>query len=180
VTVVVERHRFPDFVQEGQKWVDVSVITGTLVAYEGKRPFLATLVSVARGPELLGDSVSPEAALAGEKLDAPKPKAPDTFALGAFEVVAKHVTLVGGDPFAAGESHELLDLPWVLELSSGRNLYGAYFHDRFGIDHGPGSIQLSPRDAVRLFQWVTPNLPEGWHSKRRDDKDEKTMFVLRK
>jgi hypothetical protein len=180
VTVVLERHRFPDFVQEGQKWVDVSVITGTLVAYEGKRPFLATLVSVARGPELLGESVSPEAALAGEKTDAPKPKAPDAFALGSFEVVAKHVTLVGGDPFAAGESHELLDLPWALELSSGRSVYAAYFHDRFGIDHGPGSIQLSPRDAVRLFQWVTPSLPEGWHSKRREDKDEKTLFVLRK
>lgn len=181
VTVVPERHRFPDFVQDGQKWVDVSVITGTLVAYEGKRPFFASLVSVARGPEALGETVSAEAALAGEVASAEKPKTgADPFALGAFEVVAKHVTWVGADPFAAGESQELTDLPWVLELSSGRSVYAAYHHDRFGIDHGPGSVQLSPRDAVRLFQWVTPSLPEGWHSKRRDDKDEKTWFVLRK
>jgi hypothetical protein len=182
VTVVLDRHRFPDFVQEGQKWVDVSVITGTLVAYEGKRPFFASLVSVARGPEALVEApLSAESALAGALPEVPKPKTgPDPFALGAFEVVAKHVTWVGADPYAAGEGQELHDLPWVLELASGRAVYGAYHHDRFGIDHGPGAVQLSPRDAVRLFQWVTPGLPEGWHSKRRDEKDEKTLFVLRK
>jgi hypothetical protein len=182
VTVVLDRHRFPDFVQEGQKWVDVSVITGTLVAYEGKRPFFASLVSVARGPETLAEApLSAESALAGALPETPKPKTgADPFALGAFEVVAKHVTWVGADPYAAGEGQELLDLPWVLELASGRSVYGAYHHDRFGIDHGPGAVQLSPRDAVRLFQWVTPSLPESWHSKRRDEKDEKTWFVLRK
>jgi hypothetical protein len=57
----------------------------------------------------------------------------------------------------------LYDVPWALELSSGKLLVGAYWHDRFGIEHGPGNIELSPTDAAWLFRFATPALPEGWH-----------------
>jgi hypothetical protein len=33
---------------------------------------------------------------------------------------------------------------------------------------------------VRLFQWATPSVPDGWHASTRLGSDPKTMVVLRK
>jgi len=171
VTAVLPRSTFPDFAVEGQKWLDVSLVMQTLVAYEGKRPFFVTLVSVGR-EGAPGVEPPPTDAVQGAPSAA--------WGLGTFEVSAKHVTEVGADPFALRESYQVYDVPWMLELASGRKLYGAYWHDRFGIEHGPGGIELSPDDAVRVFQWVTPALPDGWHSSTRLGADAKTFVVLRK
>ncbi|HEY3493251.1 MAG TPA: L,D-transpeptidase [Polyangiaceae bacterium] len=170
-TVVLARSAFPDFATDGQKWLDVSTVMGTLVAYEGKKPFFVTLVSVARNPA----TAAPEAALDDTP---PSPAAPA--GLGTFEVVAKHVTLVGADPFTPRENFQVYDVPWALELSSGRLIYGAYWHERFGVEHGPGSVELAPADAVRLFQWATPSVPDGWHGTSTPGNDPKTLVVLRK
>lgn len=152
VTVVQKRSTFPDFVKGEQRWLDVSVTTGTLVAYQGKRPLFVTLLSVARElPEGSGD-VQPAS-------DGPRP-----IPLGTFEVRQKQLTFVGKDPNRFGEPFEVADVPWALELSSGQLLHGAYWHDRFGIEHGAGSFALSPADAARLFRFVGPELPSGWHA----------------
>jgi hypothetical protein len=172
VTTVLPRNVFPDFAVDGQKWLDVSVVTGTLVAYEGRKAFFATLLSVGRDPGALGSTD-------GTLTDAPaSPTA--AFGLGTFEVRAKHVTLVGADPTSARESFQLYDLPWVFELSSGRLGYGAYWHERFGVEHGPGALQLAPSDAARLFQWITPSIPDGWHAASTLRGEPKTLVVIRK
>jgi hypothetical protein len=171
VTAILPRSVFPDFAVEGQKWLDVSLVMQTLVAYEGKKPFFATLVSVGREIAPAADSAASDAVQG-------MPSA--AWGLGTFEVTAKHVTEVGADPFALRESHQVYDVPWTLELASGRKLYGAYWHDRFGIEHGAGGIELSPSDAVRIFQWATPTLPDGWHSSTRLGTEAKTLVVLRK
>jgi hypothetical protein len=68
-----------------------------------------------------------------------------------------------------------------LTLSSGTLLYGAYWHDRFGVDHGAGAIELSPADAEHVYQWVTPHLPDGWHGLAAPLGDgDKTRIVIRK
>jgi hypothetical protein len=171
-TVVLARSTFPDFAKDGQKWLDVSVVMGTLVAYEGKKPFLVTLVSVARNPLPAAPS-SPE-----EGVTTAGPGTP--VGLGTFEVSAKYVTLVGADPFAPRESYQLYDVPWAFELSSGRLAYGAYWHERFGVEHGPGAIELAPADAVRLFHWITPSVPDGWHATSMPGGEAKTLVVVRK
>jgi hypothetical protein len=171
VTVVLPRTTFPDFAVDGQKWLDVSLVMQTLVAYEGKRPHFVTLVSLSRE-----GAAGADASATGAVQGAPSA----AWGLGTFEVTAKHVTGVGADPFALRESYQLYDVPWTLELGAGRKLYGAYWHDRFGIEHGAGGIELSPRDAVRVFQWATPALPDGWHSTTRLGNEEKTFVVLRK
>ena len=58
VTVVLERHEFPDFAKDGLRWIDISVITNVAVWYEGRRPVHVTLVSVGR--DRLGDVVGNE------------------------------------------------------------------------------------------------------------------------
>ena len=56
VTVIRERHEMPTFATATStppvRWLDVSVVTGTLVAYEGTKAVFATLVSV--GKDRLG------------------------------------------------------------------------------------------------------------------------------
>jgi hypothetical protein len=176
VTVVQARSVFPDFAVEGQKWLDVSVVMGTVVAYEGKRPFFVTLLSIGRTFEGAKPTVA-----APQNGEVPVITPPTSaWGLGTFEVRAKHVTLVGADPFVARENYQLLDLPWAFELSSGRMGYAAYWHDRFGVEHGPGALELAPADAVRLWQWLTPSLPEGWHGREGTSNEGKTLVVLRK
>jgi len=154
VTVVQKRTAFPDFVKDDLRWLDVSVTTGTVVAYEGKRAVFATLVSVAR--EL------PDGGGAGDTQ--PASDGPRPIPLGTVFVKQKDLTFVGKDPAGFGESFEVLDAPWALELSSGQLIHGAYWHDRFGIEHGAGSFELSPADAARVFRFVGPELPSGWHA----------------
>jgi len=165
VTVVQKRSVFPDFVKEDTRWVDVSAVTGTLLLYEGKRPLFVTLLSVARELPAGGDTVP-----AGEM---PRP-----IPLGTTTIKQKHLTFLGKDHSAFGENFEVQDVPWTLELSSGQLLHGAYWHDRFGIEHGAGSLALSPADAARVFRFVGPELPNGWHAAA--SLHEPTHVVIRK
>ncbi len=167
VTVVQKRSVFPDFVQEGTRWLDVSVVTGTLVAYEGTTPVFATLVSVAR--ELPADASDTTPASDG----------PRALPLGTFTVARKHLTLGARLAKGFGEPFEVHDAPWVLELSNGQLLHGAYWHNRFGIEHGAGSLALSPRDAAWVFRFAGPELPAGWHAVVAG-KSDATPLVLRK
>jgi hypothetical protein len=162
VTVVQKRNGFPDFATADRKWIDISVITGTAVLYEGRRPVFVTLVSVGR--DRVGD-----------------PKTVAATALGDFEVVGKQVTLRQADPKKIEDNYSVYDLPWAVELSSGQFLHAAYWHDRFGIEHGPGNVELSPADALRIWQWVEPPLPDGWHGVREAaPNSQKTMVRIRK
>ena len=161
VVVVQPRNAFPDFVRGSEHWLDLSVVTGVLTLYEGKKPIFVTLASVDR------DAHAAEA---------------DKW-LGTFDVVGKEVTLTTRDVNSFAESFEVFDAPWGITLSSGTQLYGAYWHDRFGVDHGPGAIELSPADAERVYQWVTPELPDGWHGLKAPlgpSDAEKTRIVIRK
>jgi len=169
VTVVQKRTTFPDFVKDDLRWLDVSVTTGTLVAYEGKRAVFVTLVSVAR--EL------PDGGGAGDT--EPASDGPRPIPLGTVFVKQKDLTFVGRSSASFGESFEVFDVPWALELSSGQLIHGAYWHDRFGIEHGAGSFELSPADAARLFRFVGPELPSGWHAAGASVSDG-TPVVIRK
>jgi len=162
VTTVRRRHDFPDFATGDQRWIDISIITGTAILYEGKKPVFATLVSVGR--DRLGD-----------------PKETASTAQGDFEVVAKHITATKFDPKAMTEYFEVYDIPWVLELSSGQLMHAAYWHDRFGIENGPGHVAWSPADAQRVWSWATPYVPPGWHGvTERPEKEAKTIVRIRK
>ena len=78
------------------------------------------------------------------------------------------LTFGGKEAAGFGEPFEVLDVPWALELASGQLIHAAYWHDRFGIEHGAGSFALSPADAARLFRFIGPELPRGWHAVTAD------------
>jgi hypothetical protein len=163
VTTARQRENMPEFVTDSRRWVDISVVTGTAVAYEGSRPVYATLVSVGRD-RLGGDMEEGKVTERGE-----------------FEVVAKHITALNAQVKGFANRVDMYDTPWTLELASGQLLHGSFWHDRFGIEHGPGNIQLAPEDARWLWHWAGPEVPEGWHAVTWVKADDpKTVINVRK
>jgi hypothetical protein len=53
-------------------------------------------------------------------------------------------------------------VPWVQYFSEGIALHAAFWHDQFGHRHSHGCVNLSPRDARRVFEATSPTLPPGW------------------
>jgi hypothetical protein len=134
----------PWFAKGDTKWIDVSVLTQTLVLWEGTTPVYATLVST--GKDGLGD-----------------PRTTHSTPTGVFRVYQKHVTTTM-DSDMADHEFELRDVPWVMYFSNGYALHAAYWHDDFGRARSHGCVNLSPIDARRVFFWADPPVPDHWHA----------------
>lgn len=152
VLIAEPRGDYPSWARDDVKWIDLDVKRRTLVAYEGKKPVFATLVSVGEEP-------------------------PRTL-LGEHEVIEKHITLPTQDPGGPALAFEVYDAPWVMRLSSGQLIYGAYWHQRFGRAHTSGAIELSPTDAARLWRWTTPLVPADWHGVLGKADEEASVRVV--
>jgi hypothetical protein len=134
--------RAPQWALEGKKWIDVSILDQTLVAYEGTTPVFATLVSTG------ADGIAPARSSLATKQ-------------GTFLVHTKHVTATMSDPEEGG--YELAEVPHVQYFHEGYALHGAYWHDDFGKPRSHGCVNLAPADAAWLFAWTDPQLPTSWH-----------------
>ena len=64
IAVVTPPATFPEAADKGEKWIDVSLLQQTLVLYEGKRPWYATLVSTGR--DRVGDPKTTLATIQGQ------------------------------------------------------------------------------------------------------------------
>jgi hypothetical protein len=134
---------WPGFAVEGRRWIDVSILRQTLVAYEGQKPVYATLVST--GADGLGD-----------------PEKTHSTVRGVFLIHTKHVT-VTMDSDEVTDRFDLRDVPYVQYFEKGYALHAAYWHDDFGKPRSHGCVNLHPTDAAWLFAWTDPQVPEGWH-----------------
>ena len=136
--------RPPGWGLAGQKWIDVSILKQSLVAYEGTKPIYVTLVST--GADGLGD-----------------PKKTHSTIQGVFRIHTKHVSVtMDGDE--VGDEFDLRDVPFVQYFTEGYALHAAYWHDDFGTPRSHGCVNLAPRDAAFLFGWTSPEVPKEWHA----------------
>ncbi len=135
---------YPAWSAGGRKWIDVSILKQSLVAYEGKKPVYATLVST--GADGIGD-----------------PKKTRSTIQGAFLIHTKHVS-VTMDEDKAGDQFDFRDVPFVQYFTEGFALHAAYWHDEFGTPRSHGCVNLAPIDAAWLFNWTTPEVPAAWHA----------------
>jgi hypothetical protein len=144
---VVRIDRFnkpPKWASQGKRWIDVSILRQSLVAYDGKKPVYATLVSTGAGG--IQDHEKTHATIQG-----------------TFLIHTKHisVTMDGDD---RGDEFDLRDVPYVQYFTEGYALHGAYWHDDFGTPRSHGCVNLAPLDAAWLFGFTTPVVPKGWHA----------------
>jgi hypothetical protein len=135
--------------QAGEKWLDVSIFAGTLVAYEGDKAVFATLIS--------------PGANGYKRIDGENAKY--TTPTGTFRIEWKHRTTTMS-PHPDRPSYYLSEVPFTQFFHMPFALHAAYWHDRFGEPKSGGCVNLSPADAKWLFDWTLPALPEGWHAVR--------------
>jgi lipoprotein-anchoring transpeptidase ErfK/SrfK len=160
--VILPRDGFPSFATGRRKWIDISIGSQVLVAYEGQQPVFATLISSGRGGIGDQDDSNPE----GERT-----------VRGTFMIYEKSVSsTMDGDEDRA-DSYELQDVPFVQYFHRGFALHGAYWHNDFGKKRSHGCINLAPSDAAWLFEWTDPQVPVGWHASL--NKQRGTVVLVR-
>ena len=142
--LVLGKPALPDDLAPGEKWIDVDLTRQTLIAFEGTRPVFATLVSSGRRNTQ------------DKEKDFPTPT-------GTFRIGEKHVTTTMDGDVASDGPYSIEDVPWVMYFQGSYALHGAFWHDNFGHVRSHGCVNLAPEDARRLFGWVDPPLPAGWH-----------------
>jgi lipoprotein-anchoring transpeptidase ErfK/SrfK len=126
----------PPGTTDSAQWIDVDRDEQVLVAYQGTKPVFVTLVST------------------GGKKD-PTP-------LATYQVRAKAATTpMDGDP-SIPNHYEVSAVPWAVRFAKGFFIHGAYWHDGFGGARSHGCVNVSPKDAAFLFDWIAPAVPDGW------------------
>jgi hypothetical protein len=129
----------PDGVGEHDPWIDVDLDEQVLLAYEGDTPVFVTVVS------------------SGVAHSTPT---------GIYRIRGKdRKTRMQSPPEVAAEwGWNVAEVPFSMRFRKNYALHGAYWHDGFGRERSQGCINLSPKDAQFLFDWVTPEAPAGWSS----------------
>lgn len=149
----------PWFARKKTRWIQISLLSQTLVLWEGDRPVYATLVSTGR--DGIGD-----------------PKTTLSTPTGTFRIYEKHVTTTM-DSNVADSEFELRDVPWVQYFQGGYALHAAYWHDDFGRPRSHGCVNLAPIDARVVFNFTNPDVPEHWHgSESGDDFGQGTVVQI--
>ena len=196
VGVAVVPDDWPQAAQRGERWVDVSIEDQTLILWEGKKPVFVTLVST--GQDGMEDFKTSKATPRGtfrikskhitatmdsnERSRESGGAAPDK---NAGEAATVSESDKGDDPWKSpkGDKHagqfELRDVPYVQYFQDGYALHAAYWHDHFGLARSHGCVNLSPTDAMRVFGFTEPAVPEGWHGMNVEH-GTGTMVVIHK
>ena len=130
-----------------QTWIEVSVLGGWLLAFEGTKPVFATLISGGRG------GIPQEGKNTLEISATP---------VGTFPISGKLATVTLQAPGEYLHS----DVPWTQNFQKPYAIHTAYWHDNWGNLASGGCINVSPRDGKWLFDFSEPKLPAGWHAVR--------------
>jgi lipoprotein-anchoring transpeptidase ErfK/SrfK len=134
----------PDDVGPDERWVDVNLTKKTLVLFKGDEPVYAALISPGKRSR-------------NKKKDHATPT-------GSFRVREKHVsTTMDGDGASGDLPYSIEDVPFVAYFKGSYALHAAFWHSNFGREMSHGCVNLAPRDAKVVFDFVDPQLPTGWH-----------------
>jgi hypothetical protein len=146
-TVAADYAQYPFGVKEGERWIIVSIMEGTLLAYEGLTPVYATLASPGlggvprKGGNLVKDSTTP---------------------LGTYRITFKDRASTMAPEYGEDRRFWIADVPFTQYFRAPFALHVAYWHERFGELMSGGCVNVSPIDGEWLFGWTDPQVPEGW------------------
>lgn len=144
--------------QVDERWVEVDLSEQKLIAWDGEKKFLESLVS----------SGLPWT---------PTPT-------GEFRIWTKfhHTKMEGGE---GKHYYYLPNVPFVMFFENskvpgykGYSLHGTYWHDDFGRQRSHGCVNLPTPIAEKLFYWTSPEVPEGKWAMRANDENPGTRIVV--
>lgn len=128
------------------RWVGVSTYEQNLVAYEGERPVMATLVST------------------GDMDEERWVTDPGTWKVELFWEVGPMEGAAGSDDFYA-----LDQVPYHMYFNWREALHGVYWHDNFGYYWSHGCVNLTVSDAKWLWDnWIRMNTRVYVYDEKRD------------
>lgn len=139
---VTKRTKFPEFVSEGLKWIDLSLALQTLTLYEGRKPIYTTLVS--SGKDVLGDPATSASTMQG-----------------TFTITRKAISTTL-DAREVEQAFDVLDAPYALEFAPGFAIVGSYWSEPAGEARNFHNVTVTPVDAHRIFHWAGAEVPEGF------------------
>ncbi len=125
----------PVGVGAGQPWIDVDLDQQVLVAYRGATPEFVTLVS------------------SGWRAG--------TTPIGTYRVRSMAATTRMAAEATERDQYDVGEVPWAIRFRKGLFLHAAYWHDSFGAKHSHGCVNLAPRDARFVYEWLAA-VPDGW------------------
>ena len=135
------------------KRIEVSIKDQSLVAYEGDKEVLNTLVATGI-PNL-----------------SPSSNIPTDTPTGNFNIQVKMPVKHMGDGEMTSDvdAYVLPGVPWVSFFhETGVAFHGTYWHDNYGNEMSHGCVNMRPEEAKWLFRWVTPvSEPTDWERKGR-------------
>lgn len=135
----------PTPILAGQITIDVDLEQQVLSVWREGTPVFATLISSGKP----GDSTP----------------------VGLYRIESKWAYSKMESLSTAPEPYYVDAVPWAMYFDGRYALHAAYWHDLFGHRLSHGCVNLSPSDAKRVFDLITPTLPAGWlvvHEHARD------------
>ncbi len=151
-SVVEADARKPSNVGDDDKWISFSASRGTFTLYVGERAVFTTLASPGRGGGAPSRGMSVD-----ELVD--RSHTP----LGIYRVTFKtRATTMTPEAIPNPKKHWIQDVPYTQYFRRPFAIHAAYWHEDFGMPKSGGCINLSPRDARRVFAWTDPPVPEEW------------------
>lgn len=146
----------PEGVYAGEIFVDVDLTEQVLTVYRGAKPVFVTLVSTGRG---------------GRKSETRE---------GVFPIWAKLATTDMRDVERTDvvRNYFIENVPWVQFFDGAIGLHAAFWHDDFGRPRSHGCVNLSPKDARRVFELTRPVLPPGWEAVLVDPEARPTLVKV--
>ena len=147
VSVVVGATQLKHELQSGDRWIEASILGGTLVAYEGLVPKFTTMWS----PGLGG---------VGVKGNSSKKYA--TTEVGIFPIQWKDAVETMSPDEGAPTVFWFADVPHIQYVHAPMAMHVAFWHESFGYPMSAECLNVSPEDGDWLFGFTLPELPAGW------------------
>jgi hypothetical protein len=66
------------------------------------------------------------------------------------------------------EVYSVANVPWAMYFHEAYALHGAYWHNGFGRARSHGCVNLAPKDARWLYEFIGPEMPPGWSALEAD------------
>ncbi|MEZ4409705.1 MAG: L,D-transpeptidase [Polyangiales bacterium] len=126
-----------------ERWVDVDRRQQVIVAYEGRAPVYAALVSTGR---------------------ASNPTLPGEFRVWSKLATTDMSNVDDAMLTTVTSLYTVSRVPWVMFFNRDQAMHGVFWHDGFGRPRSHGCVNLAPRDAAWLFEWAPPAMPPGWNA----------------
>jgi lipoprotein-anchoring transpeptidase ErfK/SrfK len=135
-------------------WLDIDLAEQTLVVYRGEEPLYAALVSTGI-----------------RKRRTPR---------GTFRIIKKRALTTMYNTETSKDQYSVAAVPWVMYFQKHYAIHGAYWHDRFGAPRSHGCVNLSPKDARKIFSLVHPVVPLGWAGADVTSESEGSLVRIRR